>query len=261
MKIAAIQSDIAWEDPAANFQRLAPQVASAAASGARLVILPEMYACGFSMATARIEEPVGGPSTTFLQDQARAHGLWICGSLPERREGTARPANTLVLAGPTGELHRYRKIHPFRFAGEHEHYDAGDAFLTVTIEGLRCTFFICYDLRFADEFWVTATATDAYVVVANWPARRRHHWTTLARARAIENQAYVVAVNRVGEGGGLEYSGDTSVHDPWGEALATAAGQEVIVYATLDPAVVADARSKFPVLPDRRPFARDGAAR
>ena len=252
MKIAAIQSDIAWEDPAANFQRLAPQVASAAASGARLVILPEMYACGFSMATARIEEPVGGPSTTFLQDQARAHGLWICGSLPERREGTARPANTLVLAGPTGELHRYRKIHPFTFADEHLHYGAGDQLVTVDVEGVRCTLFVCYDLRFADEFWVTATATDAYVVVANWPARRRHHWTTLARARAIENQAYVVGVNRVGEGGGIAYSGDSRIIDPWGEVVASAAGQETLLLAEIDPSVVADARERFPVLRDRR---------
>ena len=252
MKIAAIQSDIVWEQPAANFTALRPQIAAAAAAGARLVVLPEMYACGFSMDTSRICEPPGGPSTQFLVEQARAHGAWICGSLPERAPGRERPHNTLVLSSPAGELTRYRKIHPFTFAREHEHYDAGDRFVTVEIEGLRCTLFVCYDLRFADEFWATATRTDAYIVVANWPKKRRLHWSTLARARAIENQAYVVAVNRVGVGGGLEYSGDSVVHDPWGETLVSAAGQPTTLLAELDPAVVADARAKFPVLADRR---------
>jgi predicted amidohydrolase len=218
MKIAAIQSDIIWEDPEANFARLRPEIRGAAASGARLVVLPEMFAWGFSMDTARVHEPPEGPSTQFLRSAAREHNLWICGSLPELSDADkttqARPHNTLVLVGPKGQITRYRKIHPFTFAGEHEHYRAGDARVTVTIEGLRCTLFICYDLRFADEFWATAPQTDAYLVIANWPARRRLHWSTLARARAIENQAYVVAVNRVGEAAGMRYSGDSAISTP-----------------------------------------------
>lgn len=255
--VAAIQSDIAWEDPAANFKDLAPRIQGAAASGARLVVLPEMYACGFSMDTGRVAEPPGGPSTEFLQQQARAHGVWVCGSVPELPAGEpsdkgARPFNTLVLSSPDGALSRYRKTHPFTFSGEHEHYNAGDAFVTVDIEGLRCTLFVCYDLRFANEFWETAHATDAYIVVANWPQKRRHHWSTLLRARAIENQAYVVAANRVGEGGGLVYSGDSCVIDPWGETLASAAMRPTTLLAALDPEVVRSARAKFPVLGDRR---------
>ncbi|MEZ4448110.1 MAG: nitrilase-related carbon-nitrogen hydrolase [Nannocystaceae bacterium] len=253
MRIAAIQSDIAWEDPEANFDRLRPLIAAAAAAGARLIALPEMFACGFSMETARIAEDEDGPSARFLADAARAHGLWICGSIPERPAGAERPANTLVLAGPAGESHRYRKIHPFTFAGEDRHYAAGDRHLTVTIEGARLTFFICYDLRFADEFWARAGGTDAFIVVANWPARRRLHWSTLLRARAIENQTYVVGVNRVGVGSGLEYSGDSAILDPWGETLASAAGDPTILFGEIDPARVADARAKFPVLQDRRP--------
>lgn len=252
MRIAAIQSDIAWEDPEANFARLRPWVAAAAGAGVKLVVLPEMFACGFSMATERIREPPGGPSTRFLEEQARQHGVWICGSLPELTLGEARPYNTLVLASPHGQVIRYRKIHPFSFAREHEHYGAGADHVTVDIEGLRCTLFVCYDLRFADEFWATAEQTDAYLVVANWPERRRLHWTALLQARAIENQAYVVGVNRVGHGNGLDYSGDSRIVDPWGEVLAAAAGRETMLLADLRPEVVRDAREKFPVLKDRR---------
>ncbi len=252
MRVAGIQLDTVWEDPEASMARARPWIAAAAAAGARLCVLPEMYACGFSMDTVRIAEPPCGPSTEFLREQAQTHRLWICGSVPERSGGDDRPYNTLVLCGPGGELHRYRKIHPFTFAREHERYAAGDAFVTVDLEGVRFTFFICYDLRFADEFWATALQTDCYVVVANWPARRRAHWTALGTARAIENQAFVVAVNRVGAGGGLEYSGDSRIVDPWGELVATAASQETMILGEIDAAVVADARAKFPVLADRR---------
>ncbi len=253
MRVAAIQSDIAWEDPEANFERLRPWVAAAAVAGARLVVLPEMFACGFSMATERVRETPDGPSARFLADQARQHGLWICGSIPEAAVGEPRPYNTLVLASPGGQLlHRYRKIHPFSFAREHEHYAAGDLHVTVDIEGLRCTLFVCYDLRFADEFWGRAHTTDAYIVVANWPERRRRHWTTLLQARAIENQAYVVGVNRVGHGSGIDYSGDSRIIDPWGEILAAGAGGETMLLADLKPSTVQDARDKFPVLKDRR---------
>jgi len=253
MRVAAIQSDIVWEDPEANFERLRPWVAAAAAAGARLVVLPEMFACGFSMATAHVQEPPDGPSARFLSEMARTHGVWICGSLPEVPEGASKPYNTLVLASPQGSaLHRYHKIHPFSFAREHEHYATGEGHVTVDVEGLRCTLFICYDLRFADEFWGRADATDAYIVVANWPERRRRHWTTLLQARAIENQAYVVGVNRVGHGSGLDYSGDSRIIDPWGEILASAAGGETMLLADLHPDNVTDAREKFPVLKDRR---------
>jgi predicted amidohydrolase len=179
--------------------------------------------------------------------------VWLCGSMPEAPEGSPKPFNALVLAGPNGKvLHRYHKIHPFSFAREHEHYATGEGHVTVDVEGLRCTLFICYDLRFADEFWGRADATDAYIVVANWPERRRRHWTTLLQARAIENQAYVVGVNRVGHGSGLDYSGDSRIIDPWGEILAAGAGGETMLLADLSPDAVRDAREKFPVLKDRR---------
>lgn len=252
MRVAAIQPEIVWENPAANFAHLRPWIGAAAAAGARLALLPEMFPCGFSMATERIAETADGPSVSFLREEAGRHGIWVGGSIPERAPGADRPANTFVLAGPRGDVFRYRKIHPFSYAGEDRHYAAGETHVTVDVEGLRCTLFVCYDLRFADEFWVTAAATDAYLVVANWPDRRRHHWTALLAARAIENQAYVVGVNRVGSGDGLNYAGDSRIIDPGGEVLAAGAGQETLLLADLEAGRVREAREALPFLRDRR---------
>ncbi|MGQ0826511.1 MAG: carbon-nitrogen family hydrolase [Actinomycetota bacterium] len=252
MKIAGVQHDIAWEQPEANFARLAPMIGEAADFGARLVVLSEMFSTGFSMHARRIAEPEDGPSAQFLSEQAHAHDVWLCGSIPIRYERDARPFNELVVAAPDGTRHRYDKIHPFSYSGEHDHYAAGDSFLTVDIDGLRCSFFVCYDLRFADEFWQLAATTDCYVLPANWPASRRAHWRALLAARAIENQAYVVGVNRVGDGNGTPYVGDSMIVDPFGEVLADASATETIVCADVDPARVAAVRAQYPFLQDRR---------
>jgi predicted amidohydrolase len=256
VKVAAIQHDVAWEDADATRARLVPMVARAAADGARLVVLTEMYATGFSMATDRIAEPYDGPGSRFLREQACAHGVWVCGSIAERApdgSGDDRPGNVLVLAAPDGSLHRYAKLHPFSYAGEDERVRAGDRTLTVDVEGVRVSLFVCYDLRFADVFWALAPTTDCFVVPANWPAARRDHWRTLLVARAIENQAYVVGVNRVGAGGGLDYAGDSLVVDPWGQVLADGdGGEETVLTAEVDPEVVRATRTQYPFLRDRR---------
>jgi predicted amidohydrolase len=252
MIVAGLQHDIVWEDPAANFAHLAPMIDKAVGHGARLVVLTEMFSTGFSMKTDRTAEARDGASVQFLVDQARRHDVWLCGSLPELGDGDPRPYNQLVVAAPDGTTHRYAKIHPFSYGREDAHFRAGDRFLTVDIDGVRCTFFVCYDLRFADEFWACARDTDCFVIPANWPAARREHWTTLLRARAIENQSYVVGVNRVGRGGKLEYAGDTMIVEPFGEVLAIGGDSETIVQADVDGARVAQVRAEYPFLPDRR---------
>jgi predicted amidohydrolase len=252
VKVAAIQHDIDWEDAKATHGRLEPMLAGAAAAGARLVVLTEMFATGFSMEPERVAQPPDGPSETFLADQARDLGVWVCGSIAVADPDLPRPVNRLVLAGPAGERHHYDKVHPFTYGREHEHYAAGDGYLTVTVEGVRCSFAICYDLRFGDDLWALAPTTDCYVVVANWPEARRRHWQVLVEARAIENQAYAVGVNRVGTGGGLRYVGDSRVVDPLGERLATAAGGEALLVADVDAERVAQVRARFPFLRDRR---------
>jgi predicted amidohydrolase len=262
VKVAAIQHDIVWEDAAATRAHVEPLVAQAATAGAQLVLLTETFATGFSMETDRTAEPEGGPTSEWLADQAGRHGVWVGGSIPERSggdgdgdRGEGRPHNTFVLAAPTGEQHRYRKLHPFSFHEEDQHFRAGAERITVDVEGMRVTPFVCFDLRFANAFWDMAPATDLYVVVANWPAARRHHWVALLSARAIENQAYVVGVNRVGSSGdGVEHAGDSRIVDPTGELLASAAEVETVLVADLDPERVAAVRKEFPFFADRRSF-------
>jgi predicted amidohydrolase len=252
VRIAAVQHDIVWEDRDANFDRLAPQVRRAVGAGAELVLLTETFSTGFSM-TPGIGEPEDGPSARFLAAQAAEHGVWVGGSCPEILAGDDLPHNCFVLAGPDGSAHRYRKLHPFTHAGEHERFRAGSEPVTVEVGGLRITPFICYDLRFADVFWRAAPTTDVYLVPANWPSPRRNHWRTLLEARAIENQAYVVGCNRVGTAGdGTEHSGDSRIVSPMGELLATAAGVETIVLADVDAAEVTAARDRLKFMDDRR---------
>jgi predicted amidohydrolase len=252
MRIAAVQHDIVWEDRDANFERLAPQVGRAVGAGAELVLLTETFSTGFSM-TPGIGEAEGGPSARFLAGQAAEHGVWMAGTCPEIARGEELPYNSFVLAGPDGTIHRYRKLHPFTHAGEHERFRAGEKPVTVEVGGLRITPFVCYDLRFADVFWKAAPETDVYLVPANWPSPRRQHWQTLLQARAIENQAYVVGCNRVGTAGdGTEHAGDSRIVSPMGELLATAAAVETVVVADVDPAEVAATRDRLRFLPDRR---------
>lgn len=252
MKVAGVQHDVAWEDREATLARLEPQLRAAAGTGARLVVLTEMFPTGFSTEPERVAEPEGGPTTEFLRTQAAELNVWLTGSVPTHPADGGRPVNRLLLAGPGGELRHYDKIHPFSYSGEHERYAAGAERVTFDVEGVRVTPFVCYDLRFADEFWAMAQGTDCYVVVANWPSSRRAHWQALLVARAIENQAYVVGVNRVGEGGGLHYSGDSRIVDPLGEILAAGACGETILLADVDPVVVAETRKRYPFLADRR---------
>ncbi len=256
MRVAAIQHDIAWCDREANFAHLAPLIAGGAAAGARLILLSETFSTGFATDRDDLGEPEGGPSSQFLSEQARLHGVWIGGSCPEIAADAPtddqRPYNTLVLVAPDGTQHRYRKIHPFTYGGETKHFRAGDQFVTVDVDGLRVTLFVCYDLRFADEFWQLANDTDVYLVPANWPEARRLPWMALLQARAIENMAFVVGCNRVGSGNGLAYCGDSRIIDPLGEILASASQTESILLAEISAERVAEVRDRFRFLQDRR---------
>src|SRR6185369_3707442 len=251
MKIALLQMNIAWEDVPENHCRAAMMLAEAAAGGARLAILPEMFNTGFSMDSRRIAQPPGGPSESFLRDQAKMSNLWILASVPE--SGEPAPRNMALLVSPTGAVTRYAKIHPFSYAGEHEHYAAGERVVTADVEGVRVTPFVCYDLRFPEPFRLAAPDTDLFAVVANWPDERREHWRTLLRARAIENQAYVAGVNRVGDGGRLHYAGDSAGISPLGETLAEGDDRKRVLLCDIDPEGVSRLRARFPALEDRRP--------
>jgi predicted amidohydrolase len=251
MKVAGIQFDIAWEDPTENFRRVAPLAQRAAAEGAELIALPEMFATGFTM---RSVEMAAHANTIheFMAETAQRHGVWLIGGYAE--PGGRRPANASSVIAPDGrEVLHYRKIHPFSLAHEPDHYEAGEGLHTIEISGVRVTPLICYDLRFPELFRAAAMATDLFVVTANWPAHRGHAWRTLIAARAIDDQAWLLGVNRVGEVDGYPYSGDTSLVDPWGKVVATLADAPGIVAGEVVAGVVREARSRFRFLDDRRP--------
>jgi predicted amidohydrolase len=252
MKVAAVQHDIMWEDPDATREHVRPLIADAAAQGAQLIVLSEMYATGFSMNPDKIAEDEGGPSEQFLRDQAKAHSAYLAASIAQRgTDGKYR--NNAIVAAPDGSvIARYAKIHPFSYAGEHERYAAGTRFVTVAVGDLNVSLFVCYDLRFADEFWARADQTDLYVVPANWPQPRHEHWRALLRARAIENQAYVLGVNRVGLAKDLPHIGSSALIDPLGERLFEGGPDEAALVGEADPKIVSQVRTNFPFLPDRR---------
>ena len=252
MKVAAIQHNIVWADRQANFASLENRVRDAASQGAQFLVLSEMFSTGFVVDRNDIGEPVGGPSSAFLSAMAQELNVYIGGSCPEVTTDYPRPFNTFVVATPDGSEHRYSKIHPFTYGGEDKHFRAGQQHVTIDIDEIRTSLFVCYDLRFSDEFWSRAHDTDLYLVPANWPTARREHWLALLRARAIENQAYVVGCNRVGDGGGLNYSGDSLVIDPLGTVLAQGQSEACILYAEIERTFVSDVRTKYPFLQDRR---------
>jgi len=251
MRAALIQLDIAWENPTANHARAATFLKRAADAGADLAILPEMFATGFSMNATRIAQPPGGATEQWLRGMARGLSIHLIAGVAET--AAPLPLNNALLVTPDGEVSRYSKIHPFSLAGEEKVFGAGDRVVTWEVAGTRITPQVCYDLRFAEPFRLAAEQTDVYVVIANWPDRRRAHWQTFARARAIENLAYVLAVNRVGDGDDIHYAGDSAAISPWGETLASAAEVEIVLIVDVDPAQVADARARFTALADRRP--------
>ena len=251
MRIAAVQHDIVWEDGEETRDRVRPLIAAAAAEGAGLIVLTEMFATGFSMNPEKIAEDEGGESEQFLLEQAAKYSAHLIATVAQRG-ADGRFRNNAIVAAPDGTVHRYAKIHPFSFAGEHERYAAGDKHLTVPIEGLNVSVFVCYDLRFADEFWARATETDLYVVPANWPQPRHEHWRALLKARAIENQAYVLGVNRVGLAKDLPHVGGSALIDPMGNRLVEGDAEEAVLVGDAEPTVVTETRAKFPFLADRR---------
>lgn len=257
MKVSLIQSDIVWNAPTQNVQVCASLAAEALASSAEILVFPEMFTCGFSMPTGALAETSCQQGREFLRGITAQNSVFAVGSLPEVASN-GKYYNTAYVYGPRGEESCYRKIHPFSFGGEAESYSSGAEVRTTLLEGssgesLRCTTLICYDLRFAPLFWAHAPHTDLFIVVANWPATRREHWLTLLRARAIENQAYVAGVNRIGLGGGLEYSGDSALFAPDGTELGRLGTHRGTLTCDVSATTVATWREKLPALRDRRP--------
>jgi omega-amidase len=243
LRVTLVQSEIAWEAPAANRHRLAEHFRGLAGH-TDLIVLPEMFSTGFSMDAAAFAESMNGPTVGWMREEAAAMGCVITGSLIVQDQG--HYFNRLVWARPDGSLEHYDKRHLFRMAGEHAHYAAGGSRLTVELKGWRVCPLICYDLRFPvwsrsrDDF-------DMLLYVANWPARRARAWAALLRARAIENLCYVAAVNRIGrDGNGASYVGDSVALDFLGQPVSSEGGGDRVETAVLDLESLNAYRASFP---------------
>ena len=252
MNALCIQLDIVWSDPQANRRALADLLSSTDIETGDLVVLPEMFSTGFAMDPDALAEPPDGPTATFLAETADRLGVYLLGGLAARHGDTFR--NEAVLFGPDGSvMGRYWKMHPFSPSGEADHYTPGDKAVVIPAGDFRLAPAICYDLRFPELFRGAATGgADLIAVIANWPAKRADHWDCLLRARAIENQAYVVAVNRCGSDPNHTYAGGSVIIDPRGDILARAGDNQCVISAQLDPEAVVRWRDQFPALRDIR---------
>jgi len=253
MQVIAVQHDVAWEDKLANHARVKQLLAGVAIEPGALVVLPEMFATGFSMDVERIADGPDGPTYPFLAQTARELKVFVVAGVVARG-ADGRGRNEAVVFGPDGrEDARYCKLHPFSFSGEAKHYAAGSEIVVFECGGFRVAPFVCYDLRFPEIFRrATRRGAQLFVVIAEWPQERDAHWQALAKARAIENQAYVVAVNRTGRDPKLGYIGHSQIIDPRGEILAAAGEREEVIQADLTLEPLLEYRRRFPALEDMR---------
>lgn len=260
MQLIACQLDIAWEDKPTNYEKVRKVLSSIDIQSGALIVLPEMFATGFTMNVEKADEGIDRPSEMFTAELADQYDACVIAGVVNRREdGIAR--NQAVAIAPSAssqtggtELARYDKMQPFVHGQENRHYAAGDSAVTFEWQDHRVTPFICYDLRFPEVFrsCVRAHRPTIITVIASWPAARVDHWVTLLQARAIENQAYVVGVNRCGSDPTLPYPGRSLIVDYQGNVIADAGDGEVAVWADTDLGALNTYRQKLPFLNDIR---------
>jgi len=250
MKIYGVQLDIAWEDKAANHKKVRKLLENAPPEMGSLLILPEMFDTGFTMEVAKVSDEKTGLTRKFLSDLAEDFGVFVVGGLINSDSKSGK--NEAAVFDPQGnELVRYQKIHPFTRGGEARCYSAGCEIKLFRWGEFTVCPFICYDLRFPEIFRMAVRrGANLFLVIANWPLPREGHWVTLLEARAIENLAYVVGVNRAGSDPKYVYFGRSRIIDPHGKVLAEAGREETVITADVDIATVEAWRKDFPALSD-----------
>jgi predicted amidohydrolase len=251
LNVSLVQSKLEWQDPGQNLANFS-ELLSNHDTSTDLFVLPEMFSTGFTMQAQAHAERMDGRSVTWMAETAQAIGAAICGSLIIEEGG--RYFNRFVLAQADGRLDFYDKRHLFRLAGEHEHYAPGVLQSTFRLNGWRIRPMVCYDLRF--PVWSrNRDDYDLLIYVANWPDRRHQAWETLIRARAIENLAFVAAVNRTGtDGNDVRHIGGSAIIDYLGNYLASAGEAPGIFPAELDMDGLSKFREKFPFHVDADSF-------
>ena len=261
LNITTIQSNLFWEDKAANLDMLEKKINSIEEK-TEIVILPEMFSTGFSMQPELFAERMDGETVEWMKRVGKENGIVITGSLIIEEEG--KYFNRLLWILPNGQHGYYDKRHLFAYAGEDKYYTAGNKRLVASVKGWKINLQVCYDLRF--PVWARQTPPlsgevgrgleyDVLIYVANWPEKRSHAWKTLLCARAIENQCYVVGVNRVGsDGNNIYHSGNSLVIDPMGQVLYHMADEEDVNTITLTKEKLDEVRTRFPFWKDADDF-------
>lgn len=262
LHVTCIQSTLHWQNKEANLRMFEEKIRSIK-EYTEIVVLPEMFSTGFCMEPQQLAETMDGPTISWMKKLSAEKRVIITGSLIIR-EGEEF-YNRLIWMLPNGDFGVYDKRHLFGYAEEDAHYAPGSKRLIASVKGWRVNLQVCYDLRF--PVWARQSNSffspldnadpeyDLLVYVANWPERRSHPWKTLLQARAIENQCYVIGLNRVGiDGYDLAYSGDSMIVDPLGEVLVTNSGEEINLSAVLDKTRLNEVRTKYPFLKDADKF-------
>lgn len=254
LTLCLVQTQLTWERPSANCDHMAQVLDDA--GEVDLIILPEMFSTGFSMNSAALAETMQGETVSWMLQLARDKQAAVCGSLII--VDGADYYNRFILASPSGQLHTYDKRHLFRMSTENDHYSPGRRRVSLQAAGFELFPQICYDLRFP-VFSRNDLGFDAIIYVANWPAARRDHWRALLVARAIENQSYVVGVNRIGtDGNGVAYAGDSMAVNFDGRVLLDMANTNGTACISLDRAALMAYRGEFPAWKDADPFDLQG---
>ena len=254
MEVVGMQLDTVWEEKEANHAKLAALLNANPPAPGTLVVLPEMWATGFSMDVAKVTETCDAETEAFLSALAQQHRIGLLGGVVTTgADGKGR--NEAVLFGTDGEeAARYTKMHPFSYGQETQHYGRGSDIAVFDWQGFAVAPFICYDLRFPEIFRRAARlGAEVFCVIANWPEARVDHWVTLLKARAIENQAYVVGINRCGDDPSLHYPGRSLIFGPRGDVLAVGGAEEGSLSARLDRDALLAYRRDFPALDDIHP--------
>lgn len=257
LSITTIQTSLRWEDKAANLRHFEERIFSLSGP-AEVVVLPEMFSTGFSMQPQGLAEKMDGPTIRWMQDVAARKKIILTGSIIIEDGG--QYFNRLVWMLPNGQYGYYDKRHRFAFAGEDGQYTAGSKRLVASVKGWKVLLMVCYDLRF--PVWSRQRPPegqdqeyDLIIYVANWPERRSHAWKTLLQARAIENQSYVVGVNRIGDDGhGIHHSGDSMIVDPLGAVIYHAADKDEAFTLMLEKDELTRVREHFPFWKDADHF-------
>jgi omega-amidase len=252
LTITTIQTNLFWEDKRANLQMLEEKITSLSTK-TEIVVLPEMFSTGFSMQPQLFAEKKDGETVEWMKRVSKENSVILTGSLIIEDEG--KYYNRLIWMLPNGQFGHYDKRHLFAYAGEHEHYTSGNKRLIASVKGWKINLQVCYDLRFPvwsrQQTENNTPEYDVLIYVANWPEKRSHAWKTLLCARAMENQCYVIGVNRVGkDGNNIYHSGNTLVIDPLGQVLYHMADEEDINTITLSKEKLDEVRTRFPFWKD-----------